>query len=185
MQEHWHESYPDRQSICLLRGLFHDFGRLNRNGVRVAKITTLHTFADSDLRIVLLAGSIGLVLSLLIQSPWGKRSGAHMNPAITLAFLRLKKIHPWDALFYVVAQAIGGTLGIALVARFAGRLFTDPPVSYAITVPGSKGEAVAFVAEMLISFHAHGDHPGFHCLASPDSLHGRCDRRSGSFLDHR
>jgi aquaporin Z len=90
-------------------------------------------------------------LALLIHSPWGKRSGAHINPAVTLAFLRLKKIHPWDALFYVVAQLIGGVLGVMLVAWCVGSLFTDPPVHYAITVPGSAGEAVAFVAEMVIS----------------------------------
>ena len=54
-------------------------------------------------RMVLLAACIGSTLTLLIQSPWGKRSGAHMNPAITLAFLRLKKIHPWDAVFYIYA----------------------------------------------------------------------------------
>lgn len=106
---------------------------------------------SNSLRIVLLATSVGLTLSVLIQSPWGKRSGAHMNPAITIAFLRLKKIHPWDALFYVFAQTMGGMLGIVLVAFVMGGLFTDPPISYAITVPGSAGEVAAFVAEMLIS----------------------------------
>jgi aquaporin Z len=105
----------------------------------------------SFLRTALLASAIGLVLALLIHSPWGKRSGAHLNPAVTLTFLRLKKIHPWDALFYVVAQLAGGTLGVILVAWCVGRLFTDPPVHYAIAVPGSAGEAVAFVAELVIS----------------------------------
>jgi aquaporin Z len=104
------------------------------------------------LRIILLAASVSIALSLLIQSPWGKRSGAHMNPAITIAFLRLEKIHPWDALFYVLAQAMGGTLGIALVACAMGGLFADPPVQYAVTVPGPAGEFVAFMAETLISF---------------------------------
>jgi aquaporin Z len=104
------------------------------------------------LRTGLLAASIGIALSLLIQSPWGKRSGAHMNPAITLAFLRLKRIHPWDAVFYVSAQAIGGTLGVAFVAFVMGDLFTDPPIKYAVTVPGPAGETIAFFAETSISF---------------------------------
>lgn len=103
-------------------------------------------------RVEILAAAIGLVLALLIHSPWGKRSGAHMNPAITIAFLRLKKIHPWDALFYVLAQCAGGTLGIVLVARFAGALFTEPPVQYAETLPGPAGAIVALFAEIAISF---------------------------------
>ena len=57
---------------------------------------------NTTLRVVRFGMSISTVLGLLIQSPWGKRSGAHMNPAITIAFLRLEKIHPWDALFYVL-----------------------------------------------------------------------------------
>ena len=91
-------------------------------------------------------------LTLLIQSPWGKRSGAHMNPAITLAFLRLKKIHPWDAVFYILAQAVGGIVGVLLTAAALGSPFKDPPIHYAATVPGAAGEATAFVAETLISF---------------------------------
>ena len=113
----------------------------------------LYTLVPSAaLRTVLLGLVLGATAILLIHSPWGKRSGAHMNPAITLAFLRLGKIQPWDALFYIIAQTVGGMLGVVLVAAVLGSLFTRPPISYAVTLPGPKGVAVAFVAEALISF---------------------------------
>lgn len=95
--------------------------------------------------------AMGLTAIALIHSPWGKRSGAHMNPAVTLTFLRLGKIKPWDALFFVVAQVLGGTAGVLLVAATAGRTFSDPPVSYAATLPGPAGARVAFAAELAIS----------------------------------
>ena len=95
--------------------------------------------------------AMGLTAIALIHSGWGKRSGAHMNPAVTLTFLRLGKVHPWDALFFVIAQLIGGTLGVVLVATVAGHAFSDPPVNYAATLPGPSGAAVAFIAEVLIS----------------------------------
>ena len=104
------------------------------------------------LRTVLLGLAMGATAILLIHSPWGKRSGAHMNPAITLAFLRLGKIHPWDAVFFVIAQTIGGILGVVLVAIVVGSLFTDPPIRYAVTVPGPTGVSVALLAEAVISF---------------------------------
>jgi aquaporin Z len=104
------------------------------------------------LRGVILGLALGATAIVLIHSPWGKRSGAHMNPAVTLAFLRVRKIHPWDALFYVIAQLAGGILGVILVAFVVGNLFTNPPVNYAATLPGPRGAAVAFVAEAAISF---------------------------------
>jgi aquaporin Z len=107
---------------------------------------------NGHLRIALLGIAIGTTAILLIHSPWGKRSGAHMNPAITLAFLRLSKIHVWDALFFIVAQTLGGALGVVIVAMCLGSPFADPPVSYAVTVPGSAGAAAAFGAETVISF---------------------------------
>ena len=55
-----------------------------------------------------LAGiAMGLTAVAIISSPWGQRSGAHMNPAVTLTFLSLGKIAPWDALFYAIAQFAG------------------------------------------------------------------------------
>jgi aquaporin Z len=95
--------------------------------------------------------AMGLTAIALIHSGWGKRSGAHMNPAVTLTFLRLGKIHPWDALFFGIAQVLGGIAGVLLVAALAGHSFTDPPVSYAVTLPGSSGPAAAFAAEFVIS----------------------------------
>src|SRR5215470_444722 len=95
--------------------------------------------------------AMGLTAIALIHSPWGKRSGAHMNPAVTLTFLRLGKIRPWDALFFVIAQVVGGLSGVLLVAAIAGHAFSDPPVSYAATLPGPSGPAAAFAAEFAIS----------------------------------
>jgi aquaporin Z len=106
---------------------------------------------DPMLRNVIAGVAMGLTAIALIHSPWGQRSGAHMNPAVTLTFLRLGKTSGWDALFYVVAQIVGGTTGVLLVAALLGPAFTAAPVNYAVTMPGESGSAIAFVAELLIS----------------------------------
>jgi aquaporin Z len=110
-----------------------------------------NAIADPTLRRVLTGIAMGITAIALIYSPWGRRSGAHMNPAVTLTFLRLGKVHKRDALFFMLAQFTGGTLGVLLVAQLLGRAFTAPPVSYAATLPGPHGATVAFVAETAIS----------------------------------
>ena len=107
---------------------------------------------SGTVRTVLLGLVLGATAIVLIHSPWGQRSGAHMNPAVTLAFLRLRKIQPWDAVFFIIAQAMGGTLGVVLVAAVLGNPFTSPPISYLATFPGPQGAAVAFAAEASMSF---------------------------------
>jgi len=106
---------------------------------------------DPLLRNVVGGAAMGLTAIALIHSPWGKRSGAHMNPAVTLTFLRLGKIRGWDAMFFIAAQTAGGILGVLLVAAVLGSAFTDAPVSYAATMPGPAGPWIAFIAELAIS----------------------------------
>ena len=100
--------------------------------------------------------TVGLLMGLtaigLIYSPWGGRSGAHMNPAVTLTFLRLGKIKPLDAFFYVIFQFIGGVGGMVLSWALISRQISDSSVNYVVTVPGADGTGVAFAAETAISF---------------------------------
>ena len=70
-------------------------------------------------RRMLVGMAMGLTALTLIYSRWGRQSGAHMNPAVTLAFLRLGLVQPIDGLLYMLSQAIGGTLGV-----LAGLLLT-------------------------------------------------------------
>lgn len=94
----------------------------------------------------------GLCAIAIIYSPWGKRTGAHFNPAVTLAFFRLGKLAPWDALFYVLAQFIGGAIGIWVAVQILGEAFTNLPVNYIVTVPGSWGWSGALFVEFLLAF---------------------------------
>lgn len=103
------------------------------------------------LRRAIVGFAMGLTALILIYSPWGKRSGAHMNPSVTMAFLRLGKITPLDAVFYVVFQFLGGWAGVALSALIIHPWIAHPTVAYAVTVPGPQGVNVAWIAEFGIS----------------------------------
>lgn len=107
--------------------------------------------ASDTLRRVLMAIAMGLTAMSIVYSPWGQRSGAHLNPAITAAYWRMGKVAGWDAVFYVFAQFIGGALGVGLVAACLGAAFGDEPVSYVATRPGSLGPGAALVAEFAMS----------------------------------
>jgi len=104
------------------------------------------------LRRLLMGLAMGSTIIAIIYSPWGKQSGAHLNPSVTLAFLRLGKVKVWDALFYVLFQFLGGVTGVALVAALFGGVVAHPAVRYVVTVPGRHSLLVALGAEFVISF---------------------------------
>lgn len=106
---------------------------------------------DPFLQRVIMGLGMGLTAMGIMYSPWGKQSGAHINPAVTLTFYRLGKVDPWDALFYIVFQFAGGLLGVLIVASLLKDPFTYKPVSYVATVPGPTGVTVALVAEFTIA----------------------------------
>ena len=104
------------------------------------------------IRRLLMGIAMGLTAVGIIYSPWGQRSGGHLNPAITLTFLRLGKVRPWDALFYIGAQFLGGIAGVLVATMFLREAVAHPAVNYVTTRPGEAGLLVAFVAEFGISF---------------------------------
>jgi aquaporin Z len=96
--------------------------------------------------------AMGLTAAAIIYSPLGRRSGAHMNPAVTLTFLRLGKMAARDAAAYVAAQFAGGAAGIAAATWLLRGLPSHPAINYVATVPGAAGQLAAFAAEVAISF---------------------------------
>ena len=107
--------------------------------------------ASGALRRALMGLAMGATAVALVYSPWGQRSGAHFNPALTFTFVRLGKVAPADALFYAVAQFTGAIAGVLGTALLLGAV-ADPHVRFAVTLPGSFGELAAFAAEAAISF---------------------------------
>ena len=104
------------------------------------------------LRRALTGMAMGLTAISLIYSPWARRSGAHFNPVTTLTFYRLGKVDGWDALFYVLAQFLGGALGAFIAGVLLGPAVSHASVRFAATTPHQHGAGIAFVAEALISF---------------------------------
>ena len=88
----------------------------------------------------------------IIYSPFGQRSGAHMNPAVTFTYFTLGKIALWDAVFYIVFQFLGGILGMNIAATLIGPALQNSAVNYVVTEPGPGGVVTAAAAEFAISF---------------------------------
>ncbi len=96
---------------------------------------------------------MGAYIALVVHV-CGKRSGAHINPSVTLSFLRIGKIRIWDTAFYILAQFGGATLAALLMTWTLGELYKHPSIHYVTTTSGNGANAVekAFAAEFIISF---------------------------------
>ncbi|KAK2970275.1 hypothetical protein RJ640_021350 [Escallonia rubra] len=93
-----------------------------------------------------LAGSTGLAVMIVILST-GHISGAHLNPAITIAFAALKHF-PWKNVpMYIAAQILA-----SLCAAFALKAIFHPIMGGGVTVP-SGGYGQAFALEFIITFN--------------------------------
>ena len=93
-----------------------------------------------------LFGSVGALVAI---SPVGKVSGAHINPAVTLAFWFLRRMKTRVALGYVVAQLAGGILGAACLRAWGSM---GASAGYATTGPGPAGTWFAVLGEVGATF---------------------------------
>ncbi|MHB8450804.1 MAG: MIP/aquaporin family protein, partial [Mycobacteriales bacterium] len=88
--------------------------------------------------------------SLVAVSPLGRCSGAHLNPAVTLAFWLRRHVHPHDLAGYVLAQVAGAFAGVAVVGLAWGS--TATAVNLGVTQPGSGlGPAAAAAVEAAMT----------------------------------
>jgi aquaporin NIP len=97
------------------------------------------------LGVVGIALVFGLVIMVMIYAT-GHLSGAHINPAVTLAFTINRHFPPRDAVAYVVAQCLGAVVAaFALLAIWPGQ-----PAELGATVP-TVGVGSAVVYEALLT----------------------------------
>jgi len=110
-----------------------------------------HAIPDPFMRRIWIGLAMAGTAVALIYSPWGQRSGAHMNPSVTLAFWWLEKISNRDALFYIGFQFLGGLAGVLFISMLGYHWISHPSVNFIVTEPGSDGSLVAWIAEFAIS----------------------------------
>lgn len=147
LQDHWPEYLSEALGLGLFMISASAFGVLLEHPDSPAR----QALPDAFTRRALMGLAMGLTAIALIYSPWGKRSGAHYNPAVTLTFFRLGKVARADAYAYIVAQFIGGALGVAVASWTLGSRLAYPSVNYVVTRPGAFGAAVALVSEIVIT----------------------------------
>ena len=86
------------------------------------------------LRLLLVGLLLGGASGLVALSPPGRLSGAHLNPAMSLGFWLLGKMHGRDVAGYILGQLAGGVVGTLLGRAVFGRLARE--VHSASLTPG-------------------------------------------------
>jgi len=93
---------------------------------------------------------IGLVHTLVLTAiiyAIGYRSGAHVNPAVTIGLLVARKIGGKEAVLYIICQLIGAVIGAAVVYAIFGSV-----MSASVTLPSENNITRAFILETVMTF---------------------------------
>ena len=89
-----------------------------------------------------LFGSTGCLITL---SPVGKISGAHINPAMSVAFWLRGKMKSYALIGYIVSQMAGAVVGCLPLLLWGKQ---GSSVQYGITLPGDGDITAAFTGEL-------------------------------------
>jgi aquaporin Z len=93
---------------------------------------------------------IGLVHALVLTAivyAIGYRSGAQVNPAVTIGLLVARKIKGKEAVVYIIAQIIGSVIAATVVYTIFGA-----EMSASITLPSEGNVARALILETVMTF---------------------------------
>jgi glycerol uptake facilitator-like aquaporin len=104
--------------------------------------------ADLNVALAVIGLLSGTILTGLILTPLGRRSGGHMNPAVTVALWLMGVFPGRSVLPYVLAQLAGSAAGIGLGWLAWGRAVSSSQIAFAAIRPAPTWQAVAvFLAE--------------------------------------
>jgi aquaporin Z len=148
LKQHWPEYLMEGACLGLFMISAFGFGTLLEHPA-----SAVHRMLPNPMQRRLLMGLVmGGTAVAIIYSPWGKRSGAHINPSTTLTFLRLGKVSKVDAAFYTASQFAGALIGSTIASLALSSWVSHPAVNYVVTMPGELGAWAAFFAEIAITF---------------------------------
>jgi len=99
------------------------------------------------IRTILTGFMFGCVGCLIALSNVGKISGAHINPAVSIAFWLRGKMATNAMLGYIAGQMIGAAVGCLPLLLIWGQQGSS--IQYGITLPGERGVWAAFLSEVL------------------------------------
>jgi glycerol uptake facilitator-like aquaporin len=107
-------------------------------------------FPQIHVELLIVGAGVAVLLTGLIKSPLGKISGAHTNPAISLAMWRFGVFPAVGILPYVAAQLLGSVFGVVAARAIWGRVVEQPQVLYAVIQPAPRWSAAPlFFAEAI------------------------------------
>ncbi len=124
------------------------------NGV-VANVVLARTKGNNSGWIVITAGwAFGVFIGAFCSAPF---SGAHLNPAVTIAMMLAGKLAPANLAGYITAQMLGGIIGGALVYGFYREHFkvsdnADGKLACFCTAPNIRQLPQALFCEILGTF---------------------------------
>lgn len=92
-----------------------------------------------------IAMTFGLIVLAMIYA-LGDKSGAHLNPAVTIAFTVAKRMNVKEAIPYIIAQVIG-----AFVASLSLKLLFPENQGLGATLPAGS-DMQSFILELILTF---------------------------------
>jgi glycerol uptake facilitator-like aquaporin len=112
-------------------------------------------FDSQSVRLLFIGMLFGGCVTLVAASPLGGISGAHMNPAVTLAFTALGRMRVRDTGAYVAAQ-LAGALGGTLAFRALWGADVTGVTHTSVSLPAAAGLEIGMTALLMGTILAAG-----------------------------
>ena len=125
------------------------------NGV-VANVLLRKTKGNTNENWMLITFAAGIAVTFGIYVSMFQ-SGAHINPAVTIAMLSIGKIGFVDSIFYIISQMIGGMIGALFVYLAYKKHFDETPdeslrLACFSTGPAIRNKKWNIITEVLATF---------------------------------